>query len=623
MKKLLPFITLLLVASFVLAACQPAATPTEAPTAAATEAMEEKPTEVAAEPTEAMAEPTEIVLPDLGGREVTVAVENAYLPFNYVNLDTGNAEGWDYDFINEACARLNCTPNYVEFAWDTMIAAVGEGQFDMAADGITITEERAKQVDFSDGYIAVNQRLLARVGETRFSTIDEFVADSSLKLGEQVGTTNYQTALDLVGEARINTFDDFGLVVQALIAGDVDGVIMDETAGQGYRGANPDKVQILGDPVQSDQLGFIFPKGSDLVSAFNAAIAQFKQDGTLNELNAKWFGPEFVLTYDDVGAGAYGVDPNEIGGVNHPIKVLFVPSVDANVIVTGGEIMAQALNEATGLNFEVSIPTSYAATIEEMCASPSDTMAFIPAFGYVLANDLCGVDVAFKAERRGWGVYWTMVVVPRDSDIQSIDDLNGKKWAYPDAGSTSGFLVPTVMFQEAGVTVGDTLEAGGHPQAVRAVYTGEADFATAFYSPWAAPEGAAAWAIGDDPEPPVDLTNCGLDADGNLKCDGYQILDARANIREEFPDVVQKVRILMLSPEIPNDTLSFGPEFPAELRAQIEAALAAFAETEGWGSSLGSADFYGWSGLVVATDAEYDFIRLMVAQSGITLETLK
>jgi phosphonate transport system substrate-binding protein len=96
-------------------------------------------------------------------------------------------------------------------------------------------------------------------------------------------------------------------------------------------------------------------------------------------------------------------EPSDIGTPGHPIKVLFVPSVDANVIVSGGEVMANALNEATGLTFEVVVPTSYAATIEEMCASPADTMAFIPAFGYVLANDLCGVDVAFKAVRRGWG----------------------------------------------------------------------------------------------------------------------------------------------------------------------------------------------------------------------------
>jgi phosphonate transport system substrate-binding protein len=313
-----------------------------------------------------------------------------------------------------------------------------------------------------------------------------------------------------------------------------------------------------------------------------------------------------------------------VGSPEHPIKVLFVPSVDANVIVTGGDVMAKALNEATGLTFEVSVPTSYAATIEEMCASPTDTMAFIPAFGYVLANDLCGVDVSFKAVRRGWGVYWAMIVVARDSDIDSIDDLNGKKWAYPDAGSTSGFLVPTVMFKEAGVVPGETLEAGGHPESVRAVYNGEADFATAFYSPYAVPEGGAKWEIGMDPEVPVDVNSCALNDDkSQLLCEGYRVLDARANIREEFPDVVAKVRILTLSPEIPNDTMSFSPDFPADVRAQIEEALAAFAETEAWSTSIGNEDFYGWSGIEAATDAEYDFIRLMVAESGITIESFR
>jgi phosphonate transport system substrate-binding protein len=314
----------------------------------------------------------------------------------------------------------------------------------------------------------------------------------------------------------------------------------------------------------------------------------------------------------------------QIGSPEHPIKVLFVPSVEANIITSGGDVMAKALNEATGLTFQVSVPTSYAATIEEMCASPTDTMAFIPAFGYALANEMCGVDVAFKAVRRGWGVYWTMIVVQRDSDIKTLQDLNGKKWAYPDAGSTSGFLVPTVMFAEQGITPGETLEAGGHPQAVQAVYDGQADFATAFYSPYAAPEGGTKWDVGMDPEVPVDVNTCGLSEDkSQLLCDGYRVLDARANIRETAPDVVQKVRILTLSPEIPNDTLSFSPEFPADLRSQIETALVDFAKTDAWAQSIGSEDFYGWSGIEPATDAEYDFIRKMVAQAGVTLESLK
>jgi phosphonate transport system substrate-binding protein len=304
--------------------------------------------------------------------------------------------------------------------------------------------------------------------------------------------------------------------------------------------------------------------------------------------------------------------------------VLFVPSVDANVIVSGGEIMADALNEATGYTFEVSVPTSYAATIEEICASPTDTMAFIPALGYALASQLCGVDVAFKAVRFGFDVYWAQILVPRDSDIDSIEDLEGLKWGYGDPGSTSGYMVPLVMFQEAGVTPGEQVQTGGHNQSAQALYNGEIDFATTFFSPATLVDtGAVAWEEGQDPDIPADLVaSCGLNADGNLVCGNYRVRDARANIREAAPDVVQKERILMISPPIPNDTLSFGPEFPADVRAQIVEALTAFAETEEWGASIGSQDFYNWTGIAPATDEEYDFIRAMVTATGMTMEDL-
>jgi phosphonate transport system substrate-binding protein len=311
----------------------------------------------------------------------------------------------------------------------------------------------------------------------------------------------------------------------------------------------------------------------------------------------------------------------ELGSPDRPIQVLFVPSVDAQVIVSGGEIMDQALTDATGLEFEVSVPTSYAATIEEMCANPGDTMGFIPAFGYVLASQLCQVDVSFKAVRFGWGVYWAQFLVARDSAFETLADLEGASWAYPDPGSTSGFLFPSVALDDAGVTPGETVEAGGHPQAALAVYNGEVDFGTSFFSPPLLPEGD--WAIGDDPEIPDDvIESCAPTEDGELWCGDYRVLDARASAIEEAPDIVQQVRILDITAEIPNDTLSFGPDFPAELRAQIEEALAAFAETPEWEESIGHQDFYAWSGIEPATDAEYDIVRTVVDSQGITLEDL-
>lgn len=237
---------------------------------------------------------------DLKCREITVAVENAYLPFNYILVSTGEAAGWDYDVWNELCSRLNCVPVYTEAAWDGMIQAVSNGQYDAAGDGITITAERAKIVDFSDGYIAIQQRLMVRKGETRFSSIEDFVSQEGLVLGTQANTTNYETATTYLPETRIKGFEQMPFAIQALINEDVDAVIIDQVAGLGYLGDNGDKIEFVGDPIVSEELGFAFPKGSDLVDPINKALAAMKADGTLDAINLKYFGPDFNVTSEDV-----------------------------------------------------------------------------------------------------------------------------------------------------------------------------------------------------------------------------------------------------------------------------------------------------------------------------------
>ncbi len=282
MKRIL---ALLLAATFLLAACQPAATPTTEPTKAA-------PPTTAPQPTAPPATTAPQGLPDLGGREIRIAVENAYNPFNFIDPATGEAVGYDYDLFDDACQRLNCKPTFVQTAWDAIVAVMGgqgQAEFDIAADGITITEERAQNVDFSDPYIKLAQQLLVRADESRFTDVESLKKVADFKVGAQPGTTNYDLAVELFGEANIVTFDQYGIIVQALINGDIDATVMDNVAGQGYIGANPDKLKITGDPLTAEELGFVFPKGSDLRDPINLVLKYMQQDGTLDEIYNKWF----------------------------------------------------------------------------------------------------------------------------------------------------------------------------------------------------------------------------------------------------------------------------------------------------------------------------------------------
>lgn len=271
MKKTYTLASLLVAATLVLAACGGAATPTAMPV----------------EPSGGTGG-----LPDLGGREIRIAVENAYNPFNFIDEATGQAVGYDYDLFNEACQRLNCTPTFEQTSWDTIVAVMGgtgQAEFDIAADGITITPERAEHVDFSTPYIALQQQLLVQEGESRFASADELNALGDFKVGAQPGTTNYDLAVDLFGEDHIVAFDQYGLIVQALLNGDIDATVMDNVAGEGYIGANPNKLKLVGEPLTSEELGFVFPKGSDLLEPINLVLAEMQADGTLDSIYAKWF----------------------------------------------------------------------------------------------------------------------------------------------------------------------------------------------------------------------------------------------------------------------------------------------------------------------------------------------
>ncbi|MBP6737885.1 MAG: transporter substrate-binding domain-containing protein [Rhodobacteraceae bacterium] len=232
-------------------------------------------------------------LPDLAGREVVIVTENAYPPLQFLDA-SGAAVGWEYDAVAEIAKRLNITVKYENISWDAMIPAVSEGQYDIGMTGITIRDDRKEKVDFSDSYMTSEMVMLVRGDESRFADKASFAANAELLMAAQPGTTPFYVGVYEVldgneANPRIKLFETFGATVEALKSGDVDLVLTDGTAGAGYVEASAGGLKIIGEKLGTEDFGFIFPKGSDLVAPMNAAIASLKADGTLDALNKKWF----------------------------------------------------------------------------------------------------------------------------------------------------------------------------------------------------------------------------------------------------------------------------------------------------------------------------------------------
>jgi polar amino acid transport system substrate-binding protein len=262
MKKITFVLSMLVLASLVLTSCAPKTT---GGTSAGTSASG---------------------LPDLAGKTITVAVENAYPPFNSIDQATGKGVGWDYDTFTEICKRLNCVPDFKQAAWDGIFPAMQAGEYDVLADGVTNYPYRYWAVDFSIPYSLVSQQLMVRADDNH--TVDEFKTDANLKVGTQIGTTNYIAATEVFPDKQIQTYSDFGAATLALLAGDIDGVVLDDTAAFGFMQENQGKMKTAGAVKTGDALAFVFPPGSILVGPVNAALRAMHTDGTLKQINLKW-----------------------------------------------------------------------------------------------------------------------------------------------------------------------------------------------------------------------------------------------------------------------------------------------------------------------------------------------
>jgi len=222
----------------------------------------------------------------------------------------------------------------------------------------------------------------------------------------------------------------------------------------------------------------------------------------------------------------------ELGTEENPIIWVLTPSQDTQAVLAGAEPIAAYVEEQTGLVIKPIIPTDYTAQQEAMCSGEAQ-MAALNTFGYVRAHERGCADVALASVRYGSTSYAIQIITQAGSGIESIADLAGKTFCRPDPESTSGWIIPSLNLLAAGIDPEKDLEvvdAGGHDAVVIAVYNGDCDAGATFE-------------------------------------------DARVLVEKDFPDVKEKVVVIETSPPIPNDNISFLPDFPEDLRQQIVDAL--------------------------------------------------
>ena len=255
-----------------------------------------------------------------------------------------------------------------------------------------------------------------------------------------------------------------------------------------------------------------------------------------------------------------------LGTSKNPLRMMFVPSGDAQVIVKGGREVGDLLHKETGLYFKTSVATSYAAVIEAMGAGKVD-IGWLATFSYVLAKDKYDVELLLVVQRFGSPFYRGQIMVRADSGIHSLEGLKGKRFAFVDPASTSGHLYPKTLLLSKGLDpktfFGKSVFAGSHNAVVLSIYKGEVD-------------GGAAY-------------------DGS-----------RAAVAKSYPDVFEKIKVIAYTKEIPNDTVSVRKDIPEDLKVKLREGLKRISKSPKGSKVLKR--LYGISGLV-DLDGLFDPVR--------------
>lgn len=221
-------------------------------------------------------------------KKLTVGTDTSFVPFEFLNSDTGKYEGFDIDLWDAIATELNHDYELQPMDFNGLIPALQAGSLDVALAGMTIKEERKQQVDFAIPYYDAGLLILVRSDNSDIKGVDDL---KGKVVATKSGTTSFDYVKALEGIKEIKPFPNIDGAYMDLIAQGADAVVFDspnvlyfvQTKGEG-------KVKTVGDLLEGQQYGIAFPKGSDLVEPVNKVLQEMMDNGKYDDIYAKWFG---------------------------------------------------------------------------------------------------------------------------------------------------------------------------------------------------------------------------------------------------------------------------------------------------------------------------------------------
>ncbi len=278
-----------------------------------------------------------------------------------------------------------------------------------------------------------------------------------------------------------------------------------------------------------------------------------------------------------------------LGTKSNPVKLYFTPSVDAKRISFNAKELTDFLEKETGYYFVTAVPASFVAVVEAFGSSKAD-IASINTFSYLMAHAKYNAEALLRIVRDGNETSYRGQLITRvDSGIDSLSEIDGRKMAYVDPSSTSGYILPKALLDRLGIHPGETAFAMRHDNVVTMVYQKQVDAGATYSAP-------------PDPETGA-------------------IMDARMRVLKQFPDVAEKIKIIGYTERIPNDPWVFRKDMPDKMKEKIVEALLKYVKTPEGQKSL--YDIYDIKGLIRTKDSDYDGLRKLLKSQNISFEKVQ